>query len=117
MRYKWREIAGWSLVVLGLFMFYLAYRMLMGQVNPVTGEMRYMIIEAGQWSIVGIIVFRGGIHLLKVAVAARVCMQAVEEGRAEKPVAAYEQNSNPVSALESGFFQTKTRFPRQKPGC
>jgi len=78
MRYKWREIAGWFLVVLGLFMFYLAYRMLMG----------HMIIEAGQWSIIGIIVFRGGIHLLKVAVAARVCMDAVEESSGEKPVAA-----------------------------
>jgi hypothetical protein len=69
MRFWVREIAGWALLVLGLFMFYLCYEMIS----------RRMVWEAGQWSIVGIIVFRGGIHLLKVAVAARVCMQAVDE--------------------------------------
>src|SRR5262245_10962405 len=69
MRFWFRELAGWALVGLGLFIFYLCYAMLSQR----------MIWEAGQWSIVGIIVFRGGIHLLKVAVAARVCMHAVDE--------------------------------------
>ena len=71
MRFWFRELAGWALVALGLFIFYLSYAMLMQR----------MMWEAGQWSIVGFIVFRGGIHLLKVAVAARVCMQAVAEIR------------------------------------
>jgi len=88
MRYRWREIAGWFFIALGLFMFYLSYGMLMGRVDPATGQVRYMIIEAGQWSIVGIVVFRGGIHLLKVAVAARVCLQAVEKGGGDRPVVA-----------------------------
>jgi multisubunit Na+/H+ antiporter MnhB subunit len=79
MRFWVREIAGWVLVLLGLYMFSLAYGMLTGFRDPATGQHRYMIFEASQWSIVGIIVFRGGIHLLKVAVAARVCMQAVDE--------------------------------------
>jgi hypothetical protein len=74
-RFWFRELAGWALVALGLFMFYLSYAMLM----------QHMIWEAGQWSVVGIIVFRGGIHLLKVAVAARVCMQAVEEISGDRP--------------------------------
>ena len=102
MRYKWREIAGWFLVALGLFMFYLAYEMLMGQTNPATGEPRYMILEAGQWSIVGIIVFRGGIHLLKVAVAARVCMQAAEENGRERPVVAARPGRPLVRTLRRG---------------
>lgn len=85
MRFWFREIAGWGLVALGLFMFYLCYVMLMGFPDPATGQPRRMVWEAGQWSIVGIIVFRGGIHLLKVAVAARVCMQAVDEISAERP--------------------------------
>jgi len=67
MRFWLRELAGWLLVALGLCIFYMAYIMLMNK----------MAWEAGQWSIVGFIVFRGGIHLLKVALAARVCMQAV----------------------------------------
>jgi hypothetical protein len=68
MRFWIREIFGWFLVGLGLYMFYLSYAMMMNR----------MIWEAGQWSVVGIIVFRGGIHLLKVAVAARVCLQAAD---------------------------------------
>ena len=92
MRYKWREIGGWCLVALGLFMLYLAYQMLMG----------HSIIEAGQWSIVGIIVFRGGIHLLKVAVAARVCMQVVEESSKERPVVAPRPARPLVRTLRRG---------------
>src|SRR6516164_9544566 len=85
MRFWLREVAGWALVVLGLFMFYLAYGMLTGRPDPATGQIRYMLIEAGQWSFVGIIVFRGGIHLLKVAVAARVCTQVIEEISGDRP--------------------------------
>jgi hypothetical protein len=84
MRFWIREVAGWALLVLGLFMFYLSYHMLIGYPDPVTGLPRRMVLEAGQWSVVGIIVFRGGIHLLKVAVAARVCMQAVDEISGDK---------------------------------
>jgi hypothetical protein len=69
MRFWIRELAGWVLVVLGLYMFYLTW-LLLGN---------HYILEAGPWTLVGIIVFRGGIHLLKVAVAARVCLYAERE--------------------------------------
>jgi hypothetical protein len=61
-----REIAGWLLVGLGLVTFYWSF-LFLG-----TGH----FVEGGELSLIGIIVFRGGIHLLKVAVAARVCLQA-----------------------------------------
>jgi hypothetical protein len=75
MRFWIREIAGWLLVAIGLYVFYLAYIMIMSR----------MIWEAGQWALVGIIVFRGGIHLLKVAVAARVCMKALDQISGDRP--------------------------------
>lgn len=66
MRFWFRELAGWALVLLGLVMFFVVYEFLVGQ----------HIWEAGVFTIPAIFVFRGGIHLLKVAVAARVCAQA-----------------------------------------
>jgi hypothetical protein len=89
MRFWLREVAGWALVALGLFMFYLSYAMLM----------QHMIWEAGQWSVVGIIVFRGGIHLLKVAVAARVCVQAAELISADRPGAPARTPTHPQRPL------------------
>ena len=68
MRFWVREIAGWLLVGLGLFIFYICFAILL------TAEP--LILEAGPLTLIGIIVFRGGIHLLKVAVAARICMKA-----------------------------------------
>jgi hypothetical protein len=72
--YWGREIAGWLLVLLGLGFFYLAYGFFQ---EPMPG------VAAQYWagfatSLVGIIVFRGGIHLLKVSIAARICARADE---------------------------------------
>ena len=68
MRYWSREVLGWFLIGLGLFFFLLTYRYCQ--------ELHYF----GAWpmAIIGIFVFRGGIHLLKVAIAARVCVEAQE---------------------------------------
>jgi hypothetical protein len=75
MRYWLREAAGWGLVVIGLFAFYACYAMLLaGQV-----------VEAGAFTVVGIFIFRGGIHLLKMAVAAQVCMEAQRRSNIEEP--------------------------------
>ena len=66
-----REVVGWVLMVLGLWLFYQSYVFLMNK----------MIIQSGPTVLMGIVVFRGGIHFLKVAVAARVCQHAPVETR------------------------------------
>jgi hypothetical protein len=65
MRFWLREVAGWGLVLLGLFLFYYAFELV--TLNR--------ILYVWPVVIIGIFVFRGGIHLLKIAVAARVCLQ------------------------------------------
>ena len=70
MRYLWREIAGWILVTLGVLMFLWCGLLL---------TIYHGLFESGPMTIAGIFVFRGGIHLLKVAVAARICAEAAAE--------------------------------------
>jgi hypothetical protein len=77
MRFWIREIAGWGLVLLGLYSFYVCFAWLSERPIP-----RYT--EAGPLTIIGIFLFRGGLHLLKVAVAARVCSQANDRLQPEK---------------------------------
>ena len=61
MSYWLREVAGWLLLVAGLVVFGLVYDLLL----------RKRVFEAGPLVFVGFVVFRGGLHLLKVAMAAR----------------------------------------------
>jgi hypothetical protein len=68
MKFWLRELAGWLIVGIGLLLIYVAYDMCD------RGQPR--ILEAWPMAISGVFVFRGGIHLLKVAVAARICLQA-----------------------------------------
>jgi hypothetical protein len=76
MRYFWRELIGWALVALGVVIFLWAALLL---------TLYHGVFEAGPMTIAGIFVFRGGIHLLKVAVAARVCTEAAAEiGKRDK---------------------------------
>jgi hypothetical protein len=66
MRFWIRELAGWLLVGFGLYSFLFVYT-LGAQGHP---------LAVWALAIFGIVIFRGGIHLLKVAVAARICMHA-----------------------------------------
>jgi len=80
MRFWTREVAGWVLLALGLYVFYRSYTLL---VEGSQFTSRYQI-EGATLTVVGIFLFRGGIHLLKIAVAARVCMEAQERLERER---------------------------------
>jgi hypothetical protein len=71
-----RELMGWLLVLLGLAIFALCFLMLQSQ----------QYVETAPMTVIGIFVFRGGLHLLKVAVAARICLRAQEAEKAVKGV-------------------------------
>jgi hypothetical protein len=66
MRYLSREIAGWLLLLLGIYVFYICFEFVS----------RRHVFEAAPMVVIGIFLFRGGIHLLKVAIAAEVCLEA-----------------------------------------
>lgn len=92
MRFWRREIAGWLLVAAGLGTFGLVGWLLLLR------DRGHYLVEAGPLTFIGFIVFRGGIHLLKVAVAARVCAQAQERTRADQPGATARRPTVPSSA-------------------
>lgn len=71
-----REIVGWLLVAAGLFLFYTCFVLLVNE--------KPWVFQAGPLIFVGFIVFRGGIHLLKVAVAARICLHTEQRLRDER---------------------------------
>ncbi len=61
-----REIVGWLLVFASLGLFFYCFLLIQDRLP----------LEAGPLTIIGIVVFRGGIHLLKVSAAARICSEA-----------------------------------------
>jgi hypothetical protein len=71
-----RELVGWVLLGLGLLIFFYVYALC-----TLPGSERRPI-DAGILLVMGVFVFRGGIHLLKVAVAAQAAREAREAARA-----------------------------------
>lgn len=80
MIYWVREIVGWVLIALGLASFWVIYFVFLKS-SPAR------VFESWPMVFVGIFLFRGGIHLLKVAVAARICQQSPEPKRRALPSA------------------------------
>src|SRR5947209_2065970 len=70
MRYVYwsREVAGWVVILIGLWLFWATYQKL--------GVKR--LFEAAPMAFMGFVVFRGGVHLLKVAVAAQAARSLPE---------------------------------------
>jgi hypothetical protein len=62
----WRELSGWLLIGLSILGFVLVYELCMA----------HYITEAWPIAVIALVVFWGGIQLLKVAIAARICQQA-----------------------------------------
>ena len=93
MTYWTRELAGWLLLALGLLTFYRSYSLL-------TADNHY-VLEGSSLTVVGIFLFRGGIHLLKIAVAARVCTQAHE--RMESKLVRTPAPTRPMPSRRSTF--------------
>lgn len=90
-----REIAGWLLVALGLFVFYVCFVLLVTE---------HAVLHAIFLTVIGVIVFRGGLHLIKVAVAGRVCREAQKMAlepapRAREHVAAGAVQKNRIRNL------------------
>ena len=91
-----REIAGWALILGGLFAFIRAYDMLLDK----------RIFEATPVVFIGFIIFRGGVHVLKVAVAAQAARQLPDAAqpparRVSRP-ASRPVGPTPVSAVVPG---------------
>lgn len=61
-----RELMGWVLIAIGLAVFGLV------MLHLIEG----LVYQTMGMVVIGIFTFRGGIHLLKVALAARVCEEA-----------------------------------------
>jgi hypothetical protein len=78
MHFWFRELAGWLLIGLGLFVFYICMVILLNQRGP-------HLVEAGPGAFIGFIIFRGGIQLLKVATAARICLHAHKQTLLRQP--------------------------------
>jgi hypothetical protein len=87
MRFWSREVSGWFLIGIGLYTFFLCYQFLN----------RGRIWEAGPLTIIGIFLFRGGIHLVKVSLAARICLDAQERQKEKRP-----PRSAPVGTRRGG---------------
>jgi hypothetical protein len=79
------EIAGWLLLVVGLYVLFQCFVLLVDEPPR--------IVPAGPLMIIGIFIFRGGIHLLKVAAAARVCRGLSEQFLAPGPAAKARKTS------------------------
>jgi hypothetical protein len=62
-----REVVGWVLVGLGVAAFVICYAVFL---------LQRRILEAAMLAFLGFTMFRGGIHLLKVALAARAALEA-----------------------------------------
>jgi len=91
MRFWIREILGLLLIVGGLYSFLLTISIITS--NPSA------FFNALHTTVIGIFVFRGGIHLLKVATAARICLHAQAE--------IVRRQNPPPSPITDGGQRTK----------
>ncbi|MBY0457890.1 MAG: hypothetical protein K2V38_11170 [Gemmataceae bacterium] len=98
--YWTREAAGWALVLVGLWRFWETYVLLSNR----------RIFEAGPSAFIAFIIFRGGIHLLKVAVAAQAARSLPEAANpATRKASRMATKSIAPTAVKSVIPGPKTR--------
>src|SRR5437763_15779886 len=68
-----REVAGWALILIGLWRFWETYVLLSNK----------RLFEAAPAAFIAFVIFRGGLHLLKVAVAAQAARTLPEAGHSQ----------------------------------
>lgn len=81
-----REIAGWALVLVGLWQFWRTYDLLTHK----------RVLEAAPSAFIAFIIFRGGVHLLKVAVAAQAARTLPETSAVPSTRKASRMTTRPV---------------------
>jgi hypothetical protein len=82
-----REIAGWVLIGAGLAAFGICYFVFL---------LNRRVLEAAALTFIGFTIFRGGMHLLKVSMAARAAAEVKAPVTASKPVPATRRVTRPV---------------------
>ena len=85
-----REIFGWLLVLVGIYVFYIAMQVLLRENGP-------FILESPIIVAIGFIIFRGGLQLIKIGVAGRVCVDAQKAALAPPEL---PRRANPRRKLE-----------------
>lgn len=84
MSYWIRELAGWMLLTTGICI--LAYVLMMLSQG--------MVWQSAPMGVIGIFIFRGGIHLIKVALAARICERSAAALREPPPEQALSRRNS-----------------------
>jgi len=92
MRFWIREIGGWLLVLAGLYFCLAAVSMVVSRPS--------FPLSAIHLTVIGIFVFRGGIHLLKVSLAARLATAPIRQSIAAKSSAVPPTRPQRVAADE-----------------
>ena len=81
-----REIAGWALLLIGLWICWNAYSLFLHK----------RVLDGTPVMFMGFIVFRGGIHVLKVAVAAQAACMLPETAPTQSVRRSLKLNTKPV---------------------
>jgi hypothetical protein len=106
MRYVYwsREIAGWLVVSIGLWQFWNTYVLLTNR----------RIFEAAPSAFIAFVIFRGGIHLLKVAVAAQAARVLPDSAG---PGGARRAGRMPVKSFDPTPLKAVVPGPRGRAGA
>jgi len=107
MIYWIRELLGWTLIAAGLFVFYIALAALL-QDGP-------YVLEGPMMVAIGFVIFRGGLQVLKVSLAGRVCTQANTAALAQQEIPRRAGGVSPRSGRAGGVSPRSGRAEARKP--